>query len=180
MAISGLALAPSVPLRSSDECDAPFLVLPVRRSEDWRLWTTAIATQPLRYFIHDDFDALRMEIAGSLVGSGAQRAYEAWRVAHVLARRARLIVDISYVTQADEYGGAVLEAWQKEEVQIVAASPRSLAIANSIPRVPAYWPSTRRRFAGRLAFLFEPPAAGNLPNAGRVRDFFGTVATEEH
>ena len=53
---------------------------------------TAPGTQPLRYFIHDDFDAFRMEISGGLVGSAARGAYEAWRVERLLARRARLLI----------------------------------------------------------------------------------------
>jgi hypothetical protein len=31
--------------------------------------TMAAGTQPLRYFIHDDFDAFRMEVSGSLVAA---------------------------------------------------------------------------------------------------------------
>ena len=79
--------------------------------------TTTAGVQPLLYFIHHDFDTFRMEISGSLVGRAAQEAYEAWRSARLLARRARVVVDISYVTEADEYGEAVLQAWHKQEVQ---------------------------------------------------------------
>ncbi len=74
---------------------------------------TATDAQPLRYFVHDDFDAFRMELAGGLVGAAARGAYETWRVARLLSHRARLVVDISYVTQADEEGKAVLQAWQE-------------------------------------------------------------------
>ena len=115
--------------------------------------TTAAGTQLLRYFIHDDFDAFRMEISGGLVGSAARAAYEAWRVALLLARRARLVVDISFVTQADEYGEAVLQAWQEQEVQIVASSPASLAIANSIAPAQVHL-APRRTLVDRLRSLF--------------------------
>jgi hypothetical protein len=131
--------------------------------------TMAAGTQPLRYFIHDDFDAFRMEVSGSLVGSAAGAAYEAWRVARPLASRARLVVDISYVTQADEHGEAVLQAWLEQKVQIVALSPAALAIENSIPRAPPHLRSTPPTLAGRLAFLFRRPTAGNPANAERPR-----------
>jgi hypothetical protein len=39
--------------------------------------TTAAGTQALRYFIHKNFDAFRMEISGGLVGSAALRCF--WR-----------------------------------------------------------------------------------------------------
>ena len=122
-------------------------------------------TPPLRYFIHDDFDAFRMEVSGGFVGSAARRAYEAWRAARLLARRVRPIVDISYVTKADEYGRAVLQAWREQDVQIVAASPASSALANSIPRTRVHPLSTHRTLVDRLSSLFRRSTAGNLANA---------------
>jgi predicted transcriptional regulator len=86
--------------------------------------------QPLQYFIHDDSDALRMEIAGSLVGRAAQKAYEAWRSSSMTGRQP-LVVDISYVTDADQAGRAVLRAWQVQGARIVASSFISRAIVNS-------------------------------------------------
>ena len=126
---------------------------------------TAAGAQPLRYFIHDDFDAFRMELAGGLVGGAARVAYEAWRVARLLARRARLVVDISYVTQADEEGKAVLQAWREQQAHIVASSQASFAIANSITRAPAPVPSACRTTDHRLGSFFSRPTTGNLANA---------------
>ena len=128
--------------------------------------TTAAGAQSLRYFIHDDFDAFRMEVSGSLAGSAASTAYEAWRVARLLARRARLVVDVSYVTRVDEYGEAVLQAWQKQEVQIVASSPASLAIVNSIPRTPV--PSAPRTLGGFLAQAANCRKSGKRRRAGII------------
>jgi hypothetical protein len=126
---------------------------------------TATDAQPLRYFIHDDFDAFRMELAGGLVDAAARGAYETWRVARLLSHRARVVVDISYVTQADEEGKAVLQAWQEQEAHIVASSPASFAIANSITLASAHVPSARRPAARRLGSFFSRPTAENLANA---------------
>lgn len=126
---------------------------------------TAAGAQPLRYFIHDDFDAFRMEIAGSLVGPAAQRAFEGWRSARFLACRARRVVDISYVTEADEDGKAVLRAWRERKTQIVASTPLSRAVANSIPHTSVHLPSARLTLVDRLGSIFSRVTAGNLARA---------------
>lgn len=86
--------------------------------------------QRLQYFIHNDTDALRMEMSGSLTGLEARQAYEAWRTATILAYQQRLVVDISHLTDADETGGAILRAWQRGSARIVASSAASRAIAD--------------------------------------------------
>ena len=116
---------------------------------------------PLRYFIHDDFDAFRIELSGSLVGLAAQKAYETWRSASLLGRRGRLVVDITYVTEADEHGKAVLRAWRELKARIVASSPASRAIADSVLDAPVPLPSARWTLIGPLGSFFRRLAAGN-------------------
>jgi len=79
--------------------------------------------QPLLYFIHDDFDALRIEISGSLIGTAAKKMYDAWRRVASIVRRQPLVVDISYVKETDEQGRAVLQTWQAQGARIIAAPP---------------------------------------------------------
>jgi len=86
----------------------------------------------LQYFIHDDFDAMRMEISGSLLGAAAQKAFDTWRRATAMAGRRQLIVDISYVTEADEKGRAVLREWQRRDAHIIATSSTSRDVLDSI------------------------------------------------
>jgi hypothetical protein len=121
----------------------------------------ASGADSLRYFIHDDFDAFRIEISGSLLGRAAQKAYEAWRSASLLSRRARLVVDISYVTEADEHGKTVLRTWQEQKARIVASSPASRAIADSVLDAPVPLPSPRRTLVSPLGSFFSRLAAGN-------------------
>jgi hypothetical protein len=80
------------------------------------------AHQPLQYFVHDDTDALRMEIAGSLAGSAARRAYEDWRTAVSSTRPRPLVIDISYVTETDVHGQAVLAAWCRLGIRIIGCA----------------------------------------------------------
>ena len=126
-------------------------------------------TAALQYFIHDDFDAFRMEISGGFVGRAAQKAYESWRSALVLARRDRFVVDISHVTEADEQGRAVLQAWRRQDARIVASSAVSRKIANSIARETVPQPSASRSIVGRLVSFFSWQAAGNPASAESLR-----------
>jgi len=130
----------------------------------------AAVVPSLRYFIHDDFDAFRMEISGSFVGRAAQKAYESWRSALFLARRARLVVDISHVTEADEQGKAVLRAWRRQDARIVASSAVSRKIANSIVRDTVPRPSAPRSIVGRLVSFFSWQSAGNPAAAESLRE----------
>jgi hypothetical protein len=91
----------------------------------------------LQYFIHDDFDAIRMEISGSLLGAAARRAFDTWRRAAMIGSRRRQIVDISYVTEADENGRAALLAWQRHDAHILASSSASRAVLDSIASLTA-------------------------------------------
>jgi hypothetical protein len=127
----------------------------------------AITGRPLQYFIHYDFDALRMELAGSLVGRAAQKANEAWRSATLMARRWPWVVDISYITEADEDGRVVLRQWLQQGVRILASSVASRAIANSIPsaHVPTALP--HRTLLDRVVSWFSRSTAGNPARAER-------------
>jgi hypothetical protein len=129
----------------------------------------AASGQPLQYFIHYDYDALRMEISGSLVGRAAQKAYEAWRSASFLTRPQPLVVDISYVTEADEHGRAILRAWEGQGARIVASSAASRAIASSILRAPVPRSLPQRTVLNRLASLFSRTTAGNPARAEAAR-----------
>ena len=128
----------------------------------------ATAISPLRYFIHEDFDALRMEVAGSLAGRAAQRAYESWRSALSLTGRARLVVDISHVTEADEQGRAVLRAWHGQDARIIASSTVSREIAKSISTASVPQPAAPRPIVRRLVSYFDRHAAGNPATAERL------------
>jgi hypothetical protein len=119
-----------------------------------------ISERPLQYFIHYDFDALRMEISGSFAGIAAQRAYNAWRRASSLAGRLPLVVDISYVTDADALGRAALRAWRRQHARIVASSQLSRAIADATLSATAPRPSPHGATRNRLAALFSWLTAG--------------------
>jgi hypothetical protein len=119
---------------------------------------TQMKTQTLEYYLHDEWDAFRFELAGSLSGDGAQSVYQAWRTALSITGDRPVIFDISFVVEADERGRALPLLWQQNGARFIAASPESRALAEPIlgealPASPAKQGWLRRLIAlilGRL------------------------------
>jgi len=86
----------------------------------------------LQYFVHDDMDAFRLELSGSLSGEGARSVYHAWRTALSIVDERPMIADITFVTDADEGGRGLLHLWHRNGVRIKAATAESCALAESI------------------------------------------------
>jgi hypothetical protein len=90
----------------------------------------------LQYYIHDDTDAFRLELSGSLSGEGARSVYHAWRTALSIVGERPVIADMTFVTDADEGGRGLLHLWHRHGVRITAASAQSCALAESILAEP--------------------------------------------
>jgi hypothetical protein len=93
---------------------------------------TAMKNERLQYYIHDDMDAFRLELSGSLSGEGARSVYHAWQTALSIVGERPVIADITFVTDADEGGRGLLQLWHRHGVRITAASAQSCALAESI------------------------------------------------
>jgi len=85
-----------------------------------------------RYYMHDGPSAFSFELAGKLSDNAAGELEQAWRTASSVRPGRSLIVDISYVTQVDLAGRAMLRRWHDGGAQLVAKSPQARAIAASI------------------------------------------------
>jgi hypothetical protein len=86
----------------------------------------------LRYYMHDGPMAFRFELAGNLDCEGALRLDQDWRTASsAIGNRAR-IVDMTFVTNLDEEGKALLRRWHQEGARVVANSTNSRVLAESV------------------------------------------------
>jgi hypothetical protein len=86
----------------------------------------------LRFFVHNDPDAVRVELGGSLRGADVETVHHAWqRVAFTNALKP-VIVDITFITDADEHGRSLLVVMHRSGARIIAQSPESSAIARPI------------------------------------------------
>src|SRR6476646_3328447 len=91
----------------------------------------------LQYYMHDEPDAFRLELAGALEGDGAQDVYHAWRTALSIVGARPFIVDLSYVSGIDDYGRALVRLWRANGVRIVG---------ERLPDEPSM-PTLRQRFS---------------------------------
>jgi len=97
-----------------------------------------------RYYMHDGATAFRFELAGRLSDDAARHLQQAWRTASSVVGERSLIVDLSYVTAVDPRAQDLLHDWHNQGVQLVANSPETRALLQSItgqcvpiPVVPA-------------------------------------------
>jgi hypothetical protein len=124
--------------------------------------------QRLLYYIHDESNALRFKLAGSLSGAGVESVYQAWRTSLSIIRHRPLIIDITFVVDADERGCAVLAAWHRSGARIIAASPESQALAKAVLGLPIPVAHPRPSWLQRLrGFVIGCPTLGQQAPVGR-------------
>ena len=112
--------------------------------------------RPLQYYIHDQPDSLRLELAGSLSGKGVENIRDAWQTALSVIDNRPVIVDVTFVTETDDGGRGLLELWHRSGAQILAASRESRAIVQPIVSEPVPAPAMRPGWLRRLrAFLLS-------------------------
>lgn len=91
---------------------------------------------PLQYYIHDEADALRLEIVGDLTGPAVASVDQAWRTAHSVLDGRRVVVGLNAVAAADERGRDLLLRCHRSGAQIIARSPESRKLAERIVGAP--------------------------------------------
>ncbi len=132
----------------------------------------------LQFFVPNDPDAVRVELAGSLRGADVETVYQAWRRAALLSAQAEgplcavdadalksVIVDITFITEADEHGRALLLVMHRSGARIIAQSPESSAIARPIVTEPIEMAGSKAGWFHRLTVFLrdERPAGAALP-----------------
>ena len=103
----------------------------------------------LDYYIHDELEALRLEIRGSLSGHAVTSLDQAWRTGSSILNGRLLLIDLVSVEEADENGRDLLLAWHRMGARIMARSTESRLLAEGILGVrvamPAATPGWRQR-----------------------------------
>ena len=107
----------------------------------------------LRFSMHNDTEAVRIELAGSLSGADVEAVYQAWQSEAWTETFKSVIVDITSVTEADKYGRALLVMIYRFGGEIVANSPVSSKIALSLSAEPIK-AASRVGWLGRLMRVF--------------------------
>ncbi len=121
----------------------------------------------LQFFIHNDPDAVRIEVAGKLGGADVETLHQAWQREAFTDEVKPVVVDITFVTGADQYGRALMIMMHRFGTQIIADSPESAAIAQPIVTEPIERALPKPTwFTKLLRFLLEDRRpVGTLPVA---------------
>ena len=109
----------------------------------------------LRFFIHNDADAVRFELAGSLSGVDVEAVYQAWQREAFTDALRPVIADITSITEADQHGRALLVLMHRFGAQIIANSHESFAIAQPIVTEPLGVEVSEAGWFGRLIGFFR-------------------------
>ena len=107
------------------------------------------------YYMHDGPAAFSIEVAGALAAGGATKLAQDWGRASEVIGKKELVVDLSYVTEIDSVGRQLLLRWRKSGATVVANSPESRALVESIIARPL--PPI-----ARFAFTFSPYRSGSF------------------
>jgi len=137
-----------------------------------------VCVNELQFFIHNDSDALRIELAGSLSGPNVESVLQAWQKEISTDARRPVVADISYVADADKDGRALLVMWHHSGVRIVARSLQSWAFAEPIVSDPVEAAAAKRCWLRRLIDLLAGPPPRCCQDYGRNASLI--VRTPKH
>jgi hypothetical protein len=115
-----------------------------------------VKTNALQYYMHDGPTAFRFELAGNLNQEGVRRLNQDWNTASSTLGDRRLIVDLTFVTGVDEQARALITRWHREGARLIANSPASRALAESILGQPLAEPPANARFAAASDWTWRP------------------------
>lgn len=107
------------------------------------------------YYMHDGPAAFSIELAGTLAAEGAKKLEQDWRSVSALIGTKDLVVDISFLTEIDPGGRQLLLRWFRTGATVVANTPESRALAESI--IGRTLPSI-----GRIAHTWMPYRSGSF------------------
>ena len=106
-------------------------------------------TPAFSYYMHEGPTAFSIELAGTPAAEGATKLAQDWGRASAVIGKKELVVDLSYVTEIDSGGRQLLRGWFGNGATVVANTPESRALAESIigrPLPPIV----------RIAYTFSP------------------------
>jgi hypothetical protein len=112
----------------------------------------------LKYYIHDEPDALRIEIAGDLSGAAVGSLESAWRTANSVLDRRQLIIGLSAFAEADDDGRGLLAKWHRSGARIIARTADSSLLAEGILGAPVRIAPGRTARRRLIDLLLRRPA----------------------
>ena len=109
----------------------------------------------LRFSVHNDGEAVRLELGGSLTGADVETVYQAWQSEAWTEPFKPVILDITAITEAEKHGRALLVMMNRFGAEIIARSPESSAIVQPLVTEPLASATSKPRWLGRLIRFFR-------------------------
>jgi hypothetical protein len=127
----------------------------------------------LEYYLQDQADALRIEIAGDLTGAGLGSIEHALRTAKSILAVRPIVVAPTAVADASAEGSGLLLTWHRRGARIIARSMSSRALAKSILGASVPMPLAKSGWRQRSVLSSDaallPPRDSDLLDASRFR-----------
>ena len=128
----------------------------------------------LKYYLHDEGDALRIEIVGDLTGAGVKSIEHSWRTAHSVLAGRHIVVGLTAVAEADDHGRGLLLTLHRCGARIIARSIDSRTLAESILGPPVPMPLAKSGWRQRFSDFLRRWSAASAKRAD-ANKWFGSL-----
>lgn len=127
------------------------------------------------YYLHDEADALRIEIAGNMTGAGVRSIQHALRTAESTLAGRPIIVALTAVAEADDDGRGLLRTWHRGGARIIARCMDSRIFVESILGASVPMPPAKSGWRQRFSDLLRRWSAAATKTAHADKRF-GSLA----
>jgi hypothetical protein len=133
-----------------------------------------------QFFVHNDPDAVRIELAGSLSGADVETVHHAWQTATFTDALKPVIVDITFIKDADEHGRALLVVMHRFGARVIAKSPESSAFVQQIVTEPIEAVGRKPGWLHRLIMFLLEDRRASAPLPVQAEIFYLASAGSRH
>ena len=131
------------------------------------------------YYIHDESDAVRIEITGPLSGPHVMSLDQAWRTVCSVLNGRNLVIDLVSVGDADQDGRDLLLAWHRVGARIITRSLESRLLVEGILGVRVAMPAATPGWRQRLKHYLRGSTAAASKRAEVTKHSTGLSAAKD-
>ena len=128
----------------------------------------------LDYYLHDEADALRIEIVGNLSGAGVGSIEHAWRTANSVLASRDIVIGRTAAAEADDDGRRLLLTCRRSGARIIARSMDSRTLAESILGASVPMPPAKSGWRQRFSDFLRRWSAASAKRAD-ANKWFGSL-----
>jgi len=131
------------------------------------------------YYIHDESDAVRIEITGPLSGPHVMSLDQAWQTVCSVLNGRNLVIDLVSVEDADQDGRDLLLAWHRVGARIITRSLESRLLVEGILGVRVAMPAATQGWRQRLKHYLRGSTTAASKRAEVTKHSTGLLAAKD-